>query len=467
MVKEPKLTTFYFNNEYQNVHKVVSFLFYIYVFVWYFELGIRIQLFGQIRFEFILGAILGILAIITLCQNPTYSKSKLPLIIIIYFLFLLITLSYSEDFNKSWYVFFNHVLKLSFMCLFICAFVRRPSHLMIFIAVYMLVFMKIGEEELIGKITGSLVWENQGVMRLWGPQNSIYGHPSSLAGVSIITLPFVYYLFPIVSWKYRILLLIQFIFVVNILIFTGSRTGYVGGIGMCIAIFLRSSNKKKLVIIFLAIFFMGLPMIPKQYHERFVSIYKGHEKEGRSKDSRIELMKDSLQVFLDNPMGVGIGVFQIVRKRELGKVPMETHCIYTQILSETGLIGFALFFMIIFRILKELHEVGKNMNQQIGKLKEKLRTITIEDSIPHEWKSHLFDLSFMKAITDALIIFIITRLVLGIFGHDLYEIYWWFACGLTISLANLNNVTEKRTDDIVLSNIHNDTTSLNLAKELS
>jgi hypothetical protein len=338
---------------------------------------------------------------------------------------------------------------------------------MIFIAVYMLVFMKIGEEELIGKITGSLVWENQGVMRLWGPQNSIYGHPSSLAGVSIITLPFVYYLFPIVSWKYRILLLIQFIFVVNILIFTGSRTGYVGGIGMCIAIFLRSSNKKKLVIIFLAIFFMGLPMIPKQYHERFVSIYKGHEKEGRSKDSRIELMKDSLQVFLDNPMGVGIGVFQIVRKRELGKVPMETHCIYTQILSETGLIGFALFFMIIFRILKELHEVGKNMNQQIGKLKEKLRTITIEDSIPHEWKSHLFDLSFMKAITDALIIFIITRLVLGIFGHDLYEIYWWFACGLTISLANLNNVTEKRTDDIVLSNIHNDTTSLNLAKELS
>jgi putative inorganic carbon (hco3(-)) transporter len=437
-----------FRASYQNIPVFITVLFSIYVFTWYIELDKRIPFLGQIRFEFILGTILGIIAINTLKVNPIKYDSKLPSLIIFYFFCLVITLAYSQDFDKSWYMFFNRVIKLSFMSLFICAFIRKPFHLILFISIYLLVFMKIGQEELLGKITGSLVWENQGVMRLWGAQNSMYGHPASLSGTAIITLPFVYYLWPIVRWKWRILLLIQLIFVINIVIFTGARTGYVGFVGMMLAIFLRSTYKKYFFLTFIIMSLLAITLIPTQYQGRFESIYEGEEAEGHSKESRIELMNDGWQIFLDNPLGVGMGAFRTVRQRTLGKWPMDNHCLYLQILSETGVVGFIAFFLLLFNVLKALHQTNKKLKIQMQKVTE---YISDKQMVSQRDKRHLFDISFMKAITDAVIVFIITRLILGIFGHDLYEIYWWFASGLTIVLGNLNTVSEKRTEELLMS----------------
>ena len=435
-----------FKAGYQNIPIFITILFSIYVFEWYIELGKRWPFLGQIRFEFILGTTLGIIAIITLIKNPIKSDSKLPALIIFYFFCLVVTLTYSQDFDRSWDMFFNRVLKLSFMALFICAFIRKPFHLILFISIYLLVFMKIGQEELLGKISGSRVWENQGVMRLWGPQDSMYGHPASLSGTAIITLPFVYYLWPIVRWKWRILLLIQLMFVLNIVIFTGARTGYVGFMGMCLVLFLKSMNKKRFILPLAILGLIAITLIPKQYQERFETIYQGEEKEGHSKDKRIELMIDGFEIFLDNPFGVGIGAFQTVRNRSLGKVPMDNHCLYTQILSEIGGVGFIAFYLLLFHMFKQLHQTNIKLKIQIQKV---TKHINEKQIVSQRDQRHLFDISFMKAITDAVIVFIITRLILGIFGHDLYEIYWWFASGVTVAIGNLNTVSEKRTEEIL------------------
>jgi len=45
-------------------------------------------------------------------------------------------------------------------------------------------------------------------------------------------------------------------------------------------------------------------------------------------------------------------------------------------------------------------------------------------------------------------VFIMIRLVLGLFGMDLYEIYWWFAFSLTISLSNILTINLIRWKDI-------------------
>ena len=39
--------------------------------------------------------------------------------------------------------------------------------------------------------------------------------------------------------------------------------------------------------------------------------------------------------------------------------------------------------------------------------------------------------------------FIFIRLVMGFFGMDLYEVYWWFSAGLAIVLSNLVVITGK------------------------
>ena len=55
----------------------------------------------------------------------------------------------------------------------------------------------------------------------------------------------------------------------------------------------------------------------------------------------------------------------------------------------------------------------------------------------------------MEAVTKSVLLFIIVRLVLGIFGMDLYEIYWWFSAGLAISLYNMNKYATEKTNKII------------------
>jgi Mg2+ and Co2+ transporter CorA len=47
------------------------------------------------------------------------------------------------------------------------------------------------------------------------------------------------------------------------------------------------------------------------------------------------------------------------------------------------------------------------------------------------------DLKLLKAVSLATTAFIIIRLTLGLFGMDLYEIYWWFAIGVTTALYSM------------------------------
>ena len=52
----------------------------------------------------------------------------------------------------------------------------------------------------------------------------------------------------------------------------------------------------------------------------------------------------------------------------------------------------------------------------------------------------LMNLKILEASALAVYLFIIARLTLGLFGMDLYEIYWWFAGGLTIAIFNIASV---------------------------
>ena len=69
-----------------------------------------------------------------------------------------------------------------------------------------------------------------------------------------------------------------------------------------------------------------------QYKDRFKSI-TGKEAEGSSKEARILILEDALQIFLENPLGVGLA--SSIR----GRSPM---------VDGFGLIAFASLFPMIF-----------------------------------------------------------------------------------------------------------------------
>jgi len=419
---------------YPRIDTILLLLFCGYVFIWYLQIGYRMPFLGAIRFEFIYAAILTVLAI--LFTPKLNLKSPVVPYVLLYFLVIVIQLPFSYDFETSWNVFVDRIIKFAFMFFFIASFVRSPTHMKYFLAAFLLACLKMGQEGLIGRITGNLIWENQGVMRLHG-STPLYDHPNSFSGMALGTLPFVYYLWPYAKKYVRLILLVIAILSLNIIIYTASRTGYVGFSVFILCIFITSRNKKKFLLILLLIFIMTIPLIPADYMERFDSIFTLQDKEGHSTEKRMVILEDSWEIFKEHPLGVGVAAFPKVRMDRFGR-NQDTHNLYLEIATNLGFQGFIVVSLFIYKMLATLNNIRASAQMNIIKL---LNNGNQRNDIL------INDLNFVKSLSLATISFIIIRLTLGLFGMDLYEIYWWFAVGISFSLYSIMDNLQKAIND--------------------
>jgi hypothetical protein len=105
------------------------------------------------------------------------------------------------------------------------------------------------------------------------------------------------------------------------------------------------------------------------------------------------------------------------------------------------------FLLLIFGIVRELYVTDKSLANAERRLTQALPAapVSYQDSV----RAHLADVQFMHATSSAFLAFLFVRLILGAFGHDLYEIYWWLAAGVSIALANMQPTAEARTAEIL------------------
>lgn len=419
---------------YPKVNDFVLLLFCGYVVIWYLQIGYRIPALGAIRIEFVWALVLIFIALFTK-DKPNYLKNPLSGIVVLFFLSMLIQIPFSYVPDHSWNVFFNRVVKFAFMAFFIVSFVRSPKGLILFIGAFMLACMKMGQEGFVGQLTGSMVWQNQGVMRLHGSTPN-YLHPNSFSGMALGTIPFILYLFPLVPRWLKVVLAVQFVFACNIILYTGSRTGYVAFFIM-IFFWLLFSQKKILVSSILVVsILIGYQYIDEQYIARFNTIFTGQEIEGNSIGARRQILDDAVDIFLEHPFGVGISAFPAVRMSKFGRF-QDTHNLYLEVATNLGFQGVVVFCIFIYSILKNLRRIYSNTTIRLnnlflqlehgGKVEvEKVKSIQV-----------VANLKLLSELARAVSLFIIIRLGLGLFGMDLYEIYWWFILGLAISLNNI------------------------------
>lgn len=430
-----------FENEYPRVPLAPLLMFCVYVLIWYLQIGARVHFLGAIRIELLWAIPLTILAV---QQRPQF-RSPAAILIIMYFLALITQIPLSQDFPTSWTVFVDRIIKFSFMALFIISFVKSPRGLVFFIGAFLLACLKMGQEGLFGVITGGLIWENQGVMRLHG-STSNYAHPNSFAGMALGTLPFIFYLFPLCPAYLKITFLIFLGLNANIILYTGSRTGYFGLLGFLIVGFLRSNKKLRLLLIGLPVIILCVSLTPPDYKERFMSSFTHQEKAGHSSEARIQILKDAYPVFLKYPFGVGVSAFPAVRTRMFGRF-QDTHNLYYEVATNLGIQGFIVFFAYITTMLVLLHKMERSFKDQLLAVQEAI------DNHPPDTDGRLAvvrrELLLMRAVASAVFMFLIIRLTLGLFGHDLYEIYWWFAGGLTIALYNMQDIAYDRTQEVL------------------
>jgi putative inorganic carbon (hco3(-)) transporter len=398
--------------------QLLSYLVGLYILTFYLELYVRKPYLQSVRFQFSLGALIGLICAFKYFTSTTdravkSSLTKTAFLLIFVLGFYTI---FSYDRSTSLLIFNDRVLKFSLLAFFIYVATDTIHDLRVILALTVLAWLKLGQEGFQGWLTGGLVWYNQGIPRLHGA-TPMFGHPNSYGGFAVSCLPFCIFLFKAHSSKlYRLSLAALLIFSLTIIMTTGSRTGYVALV-LATALFLYKSYRNVILSIVTLALMASLvtPFIPESYQERFVSIITLEEKEGSSSKARLQIINDAIDV-------LGVQAFPAVRDNMFGR-RQDTHNLYLEVLTNIGPLGFIVFILFIYRMIK----TNLASIESIRRLKGLYEP----------------DLTFLLAVPFAVIGFVFIRLVLGLFGMDLYEIYWWLSLGLTLATLKLIRLHSK------------------------
>lgn len=423
---------------------LMAFLFFIaFVVARYVQVGARREILATIRLEFLLGIVAAIVATTKLASHkPALGRSR-PVLVLILLLFvtMLVQLPFAADPIAARSIFMDRVMKFAILTFLMVVMVESPKHLKWFLVAFLMSIFYITMESVRGLITGGLVWENQGTMRLHGAV-PIYMHPNSLSGVALGTLPFCIFLFAhFARWWQKLWLVAVAASSLVCVVYSGSRTAYLGLIGLIFWWWMQSKRKGRFTAWALAIGAVALMMVPKQYIERFESI-TGEEKDSQSKATRIVILQDAWQVFLDNPLGIGIASFPAVRLREFGRT-QDTHNLYLEVGTNLGIQGLVVFAMLIWAMMAAFRRVGDSFATQQRALRAPRLRLRTGPRLRRLVVQHDRNLAFLTAVARAAGGFIFIRLILGMFGMDLYEVYWWFSAGLAIILSGLEPRTRQ------------------------
>jgi putative inorganic carbon (HCO3(-)) transporter len=380
---------------YSTAGKPGFWLFLFFIVQMYLQLSYRVPSLGAIRFEFILGALLSVFAIYEASRIQWTPAPKLRTFVALLFLCMLIQVPLSVAPAYSWGIFVDRVYKFALMGFFIAAFVRSPNALRWFLAAFLFACIRMSFEGLLGSITGSMIWENQGALAL------------------------------------------------NVVLRTGSRTGYVA-FALLLAVAAMRAKKKFRTFALGAIFIgLAIPFIPEDYVGRATSIFTQKDKEGESTELRREILRDAWAIFKEHPLGIGVGAFPVVRMYKFGRA-QDTHNLYFEVGTNLGVLGLAVFIAMIGAMLGTLNRMRREFAKQAAQLGIVPKPDTANARDGPVWQ-HQKDLRFLEGTCSAVFMFTVVRLALGLFGHDLYEVYWWFALGLTFALLNILTVATRRT----------------------
>ncbi len=411
---------------------VLLFLFYVaYV---HLELGTRIEILGAIRGQMVLGLVLLALALPRMKGKPIpESRAVIGWTwAFILCVFLMCVLSSAPE--DSWWMMSERMYAYFLFSVFIVAFIRDINSLRWLIAVFLVVFFRMAVEGFLGWWDGSLVWENQGIPRLHG-STRIYLHPNSFGATQLATIPFLYFYFRGFDWRLRLVMIVQAALAMLVVVSAGSRTTYVGFFGLIAYFWWRSRSKAKSAALIVVLGMAALPLIPPEYIGRFESIFAPADaRTNGSKLARMEINSDSRKMFLEHPLGVGVNAYVAVRQEMFGRM-QDTHNLYLQVATNLGIQGVVIFTGLVTTLLLSFSRLRRRLEELQAKV-GRMRVANPANSAMSK------DLWFLTATTNALMGFLLLRLWVGLFGHDLYEIYWWFIIGLVLALHRITSDME-------------------------
>jgi putative inorganic carbon (HCO3(-)) transporter len=438
--------------DYFDPPNVLIGLLALWVVIKYTQLSARMSFVASLRVELFLGVVLLLWALAYSAPKKIESNARIMPFVAFLYAMVLINIFNSVNPDVSWEVFVDRFLKFSMFTVFISKIVTSPWAFRVFIGAFLFACLKIIQEGIHGLVTGSMTWDNQGVPRLRGTV-PIYAHPGSLAGLAAGLLPFLFYTFLYFKDKrLKLIALGCLLATLVVIINTGSRTAYLALFGLGFYLLIFHQSRFKLLVAGGACLIGLLLFVPDTYTDRFMSSFgsvEGYSQGDSSRDKRIEILIDSVQIFSEYPFGVGVYGFRQVRNDMFGR-SQDTHNLYLEVLTNLGIQGGIAFALLIFVLIRRLRGVAGDVESQIDQIKEHGTKLVSE---------HLRDLRLLLCVSKATEYFVVIRLGLGMFGMDFYEIYWWFALGICLAIYKINFFAKKRTKEILMLISGNNTAS--------
>ncbi|MDO9173016.1 MAG: hypothetical protein Q7W29_14420, partial [bacterium] len=151
----------------------VTATFLLFITARYMQWGARRDFLAAMRVEFLLGLVLTVMCIGVMSSRPVQLAGLRParnvLIGIGLLFFVMLTqIPFAAAKDLAWTIFFDRVIKFAMMTFFMVALIRSPRAMRWFMAAFLVSCFYITQESTRGQISGGLVWENQGIMRLHG-----------------------------------------------------------------------------------------------------------------------------------------------------------------------------------------------------------------------------------------------------------------------------------------------------------
>jgi len=132
---------------------------------------------------------------------------------------------------------------------------------------------------------------------------------------------------------------------------TQSRGAFLGLLAVAAVLVWKFGRRNRLrtTLIAAAVGLVTILLAPGNYGLRILSIFVPSLDPVGSSDQRTELLIRSIVVTLRNPLGIGIGNFEIVGTHNLG-----THNAFTQVSAELGWLAFAAYLILLLSPIRKL-----------------------------------------------------------------------------------------------------------------
>jgi len=416
-------------------NNINNFFYYgllAYTVIFFSQIGGRIPILGAVRVELLSGSFL-LFCIFYKIFNREFEVETNPVNKAAFFFlsacFITIPFAYYKSYSIEIFI---RLLKFFAIYIMIVAGIQSEKQLKGFIWIYVLVVAYIFTDAFSYAIRGMHIRYNSGAMRLFG--FGIFAHPNGLGGLIAGSLPFFYYLMKSQrAWLKKSFLVVLILIGLRTIMYTNSRTAFVGVVAFGLCLFLFSKKKLRMIAFIIISGILVWHFAPSETKERFLSLkeanryVQGTDDGSDAMGNRIQLIKNSFKIFLRYPItGAGVGNFFTINGHE-NDMWLPAHNQYLQMLSETGIIGsFAFIFLIV--------AISRNLNESFRIIYEK----KMEDS-------------FLHYLTISVSVFLLLRLVIGLFGDELYDNCWWIAGGLSLVIVRiLSNYDDRISDNSIV-----------------